>query len=236
MKKIILSLVLMICSVTLYAQSLVGAWERYSTSENGDRLRSVVIFAEGYQVLTTYDANTGKFIYTNGGSWKLEGETMTEKVEFDTSNPENVGKEVSFQVNISEDEFAIVDHDMRFKRIDKGTPGKLQGAWLMSGRVRNGETQLRDTSRPRKTMKILSGTRFQWIAYNTETKQFMGTGGGTYTTEDGRYTENIEFFSRDDSKAGLSLEFNYNLKDGNWHHSGFSSKGDPMHEIWSVRD
>ena len=138
MKKIILSLVLMICSVTLYAQSLVGAWERYSTSENGDRLRSMVIFAEGYQVFTTYDASTGKFIYTNGGSWKLEGDTMTEKVEFDTSNPENVGKEVSFQVDISEDEFAIVDHDMRFKRIDKGTPGKLQGAWLMSGRVREG--------------------------------------------------------------------------------------------------
>ena len=26
-------------------------------------------------------------------------------------------------------------------------------------------------------MKILSGSRFQWIAYNTETRQFMGTGG-----------------------------------------------------------
>jgi len=23
--------------------------------------------------------------------------------------------------------------------------------------------------------------------------------------------------------------------DGKWHHKGFSSKGDPMHEIWSVR-
>ena len=102
--------------------------------------------------------------------------------------------------------------------------------------IRDGETQLRDTSRPRKTMKILSGTRFQWIAYNTETKQFMGTGGGTYTTNNGKYTENIEFFSRDDSKAGLSLEFNYELIDGDWHHSGLSSKGDPIHEIWSIRD
>jgi len=106
----------------------------------------------------------------------------------------------------------------------------------MSGRIRDGETQFRDTSRPRKTMKILSGTRFQWIAYNTETKQFMGTGGGTYTTINGEYTENIEFFSRDDSKAGLSLKFNYELIDGNWNHTGFSSKGEPIHEIWSLRD
>ena len=85
-------------------------------------------------------------------------------------------------------------------------------------------------------MKILSGTRFQWIAYNTETKKFMGTGGGTYTTKDGKYSENIEFFSKDNSKAGLSLKFDYELLDGKWHHKGFSSKGDPIHEIWSKRN
>ena len=130
----------------------------------------------------------------------------------------------------------IVGSDMEFKRLDSGKPGTLQGAWLMSGRVSNGETQLRDTNRPRKTMKILSGTRFQWIAYNTETKEFMGTGGGVYTTIDGEYTENIEFFSRDDSRVGAHLKFNYSLIDGNWHHSGLSSKGDPIHEIWSIRE
>jgi hypothetical protein len=84
-------------------------------------------------------------------------------------------------------------------------------------------------------MKILSGTRFQWIAYNTETGQFRGTGGGTYTTIDGKYTENIEFFSRDDSRVGASLGFNFELKNGDWHHSGFSSKGTPLYEVWSLR-
>ena len=124
---------------------------------------------------------------------------------------------------------------MELNRIDDGGPGKLQGSWLMSGRIRDGKTQNRDTSRPRKTMKMLSGTRFQWIAYNTETKQFKGTGGGTYTTIDGEYTETIEFFSRDDSRVGMSLEFDYDIIDGDWHHSGLSSKGNPIHEIWSVR-
>ena len=160
---------------------------------------------------------------------------MTETVEFDTMNQDNVGNTVSFEIQISEEELSIVDHEMKLKRIDKGSPGKLQGAWLMSGRVNDGKTQTRDTNRPRKTMKILSGTRFQWIAYNTQTKQFMGTGGGTYTTINDTYTENIEFFSRDNSRAGASLEFNFQIIDGNWHHKGFSSKGDPIHEIWSKR-
>ena len=168
-KLLVLNICLVFCLVA-NAQSIVGAWEMHSTAENGDKVKSVVIFADGYQVIANYNAADGKFISTNGGTWKLEGNTMTEEIEFDTVNPDRVGSEVSFKVNITVNEIAIVDHDMTLKRIDDGTPGKLQGAWLMSGRVRNGETQLRDTDRPRKTMKILSGTRFQWIAYNIETK------------------------------------------------------------------
>lgn len=225
-----------IMSLGLNAQSIIGAWEGYSTSENGDKLRSVLIVADGYQAISTYDAKTDKFISANGGAWKLEGNVMTEKVEFNSANPESVGTEVSFEVKITDKTIQIVGSEMKLTRIDDGAPGKLQGAWLMSGRVRDGKEQLRDVTGPRKTMKLLSGTRFQWIAYHTESKRFIGTGGGTYTTINGKYTENIEVFSKDDSKAGISLEFNYELVGGVWHHKGFSSKGDPMHEIWSVRD
>ncbi len=236
MQKIIVLLICTLISFGIKAQSVIGAWESYTTSENGDKLRNVVIFADGYQVLTTYNATNGEFIHSNGGTWKLEGDIMTEKVEFHTDNSERVGTEVSFKVIITDNVIEIVDSDLKLNRIDNGVPGKLQGAWLMSGRIREGKTQLRDTSRPRKTMKILSGTRFQWIAYNTETKQFMGTGGGTYTTINGDYTENIEFFSKDDSKVGITLKFNYKLTDGKWNHKGLSSKGDPIHEIWNMRE
>lgn len=85
----------------------------------------------------------------------------------------------------------------------------------------------------RRTIKILSGDRFQWVAFNSATKEFSGTGGGTYTAGNGKYTENIEFFSRDDSRVGASLEFDYDVKDGKWHHKGKSSKGDDIYEIWS---
>jgi hypothetical protein len=218
------------------AQGVIGAWEGYTTTEGGENLKMIVIFADGYQVISVYNADSGKFIQSNGGTWRLEGNVMTEKVEFETNTPERVGTEVSFEIKITDTTLEIVGTEMKLTRIDNGTPGKLQGAWLMSGRVRDGKTQSRDVNRPRKTMKILSGTRFQWIAYNTETKKFMGTGGGTYTTINGEYTENIEFFSRDDSRVGASLKFDYSFVDGKWNHKGFSSKGDPMHEIWSIRE
>ena len=217
------------------AQNLVGAWEAL-IEQDGKKLRNIAIFSEGHQVATFYDAETGAFIGTNGGTWLLEGNQLSETVEFDTQSPERVGTTGVFEIELTENELRAKGTDVVWKRIDAGAPGNLAGAWLISGRKRNGELQKRDTNRPRKTMKILSGTRFQWIAYNTETKEFMGTGGGTYTTLDGKYNENIEFFSRDNNRVGASLQFDYELKDGDWHHSGLSSKGTPIYEIWSLRN
>lgn len=182
-----------------------------------------------------YNANSGEFIYSNGGTWELNDNMMTEKVEFDTANSERVGDILTFEVKITSDSLSLPDANWHFSKIDDGKPGKLNGAWLMSGRFRNGVKQTRSTDRPRKTMKILSGTRFQWIAFDTEKKEFKGTGGGTYTTIDGKYSEKIEFFSRDNSRVGMDLEFNYNIDKGNWIHKGKTSKGDPLHEIWEKR-
>ena len=235
MKKIIFLIIYTLLVTNTNAQSFIGAWERNHNSENGEELKSVVIFSDGYQAISTYESKSGKFINSNGGTWELMGDTMTEKVEFDTNNPDRVGSEVTFKVKITETTMSIVGTDMEFQRIDDGLTGDLKGAWLMAGRVRDGKKQLRNTSGPRKTMKLLSGKRFQWIAYNTESKKFMGTGGGTYTTKNGVYSEKIEFFSRDNSKSGIELEFEYEIIDNEWNHKGFSSKGDPLHEIWKPR-
>ncbi len=162
---------------------------------------------------------------------------MTEVAEFNSEDPEKIGLEVSFDIEWNgPDKMRIVGMDTWSTRVDSGGPGELAGAWLITGRKRNGDLQSINPLRSRKTMKILSGTRFQWIAYDVETKSFKGTGGGTYTTIDGKYTENIEFFSRDNNRVGASLEFNYELKDGDWQHSGKNSRGEPMFEIWSIRE
>jgi len=233
---IILVSLLFSCKPSSSNQSPVGAWERYYDDENGNSIRSVVIFSEKFQSIAMYNAQSGEFIYSNGGTWELKGNMMTEKVEFDTANSERVGDILTFEVKITSDKLSLPDSDWNFSRIDDGAPGYLNGAWLMSGRYRNGEKQMRSIDRPRKTMKILSGTRFQWIAFDTEKKEFKGTGGGSYTTIDRKYSEEIEFFSRDNSRVGMSLEFDYNIDKGNWIHKGKTSKGDPLHEIWVKRE
>ena len=57
----------------------------------------------------------------------------------------------------------------------------------------------------------------------------------TNAQKNGTYTEQIEFFSRDNSRVGAKLNFQYEIIENEWHHSGMSSKGAPIYEIWSPR-
>ncbi|WP_108245785.1 membrane or secreted protein [Muricauda brasiliensis] len=233
MKKVML---LVLCSLTgsiLAAQDLLGAWTYTESSDDGQKVEHILILTGDFFSEAFFEKADGKFLGTKGGSYAATDENIEFTYEFSTQHPETVGEMESKVYKLGDVNLQL--DGTTWTHVDDGTPGDLFGAWLISGRKRDGEIVKRDTSGPRKTMKILSGTRFQWIAYNTETKEFMGTGGGTYTTIDGKYIENIGFFSRDDSRVGASLEFNYELKEGDWHHSGLSSKGDPIYEVWSKR-
>ena len=212
MKNTIILIAIILFSININSQNLVGAWERTQKNELGTMEKQIVIFSSnGFQSISIFNAESGEFIYTNGGTWELSGDDLTEKIEFDTGNPERIGSKVTFKIIVKKNTITVPAMERTWKRIDDGKPGKLEGAWLMAGRFRNGKKQMRKVDGPRKTMKLLSGKRFQWIAYNTETKQFMGTGGGTYTTKNGVYSENIEFFSRDNTKTGLRLKFDFDL-------------------------
>jgi hypothetical protein len=214
------------------ALSLQGAWQT-GPPEN----QRTLICSEKFYSVAIYDVKNKKFSGSYGGSYRLEGDEYVAVMEFHSLSPEMVGNEYRGKIKLQNGVLIIEEdsNDTEWKRLDDGTPGKLAGAWVITGRYRDGQLSER-TPGARRTMKILSGTRFQWIAYNVETKQFSGTGGGSYTTRDGKYTENIEFFSRDNSRVGASLTFDFSLEDGRWRHKGLSSQGEPIDEVWTKRE
>lgn len=232
-KALILLYSLFLLAPFLHGQEVTGAWSTSVLNDEGVEEEHILTFTDGFFSEAVFEKSNGTFVATNGGSFIKKSETIDFYYEYHTEDIRLIEMVLPIPYSIQGNQLTI--RNTVWTRIDDGTPGELSGAWLITGRKRDGEIVKRDTSGPRKTMKILSGTRFQWIAYNTATKEFMGTGGGTYTTIDGKYTEHIGFFSRDDSRVGASLEFNYELKDGDWHHSGMSSKGTPIYEVWSKR-
>jgi hypothetical protein len=227
-----LFLLLLLSIQSAFAQpDLTGAWQ-----SGDDENKITLIIAGNFYAAGVYNAKNKTFTGTYGGTWKLEKNQFVELQEFNTFSSELIGVEQRGEIEIKKNKITLhtAKETRAFNRVDTGTPGALAGAWLITGRMTDSGIQ-KITPGARKTMKILSGTHFQWIAYNSETKEFFGTGGGTYITENGKYTETIQFFSRDNNRVGAKLEFNYSLTNGEWRHSGKSSKGEPIDEIWTTR-
>jgi predicted outer membrane protein len=213
------------------ASELEGAWR--TTDGQGNEV--VMLVQDGFLTSALFNQQNKQFLGTTGGTYTASNGKFEVKYEFNTVDSTQVGTSVSADYKLENDQWimgkdGVTDTWNRINESNSTSP--LAGTWRITGRERDGQM---NTMRPgpRKTLKVLSGTRFQWIAFNSETGEFSGTGGGTYTAENGKYTENIEFFSRDASRVGMSLSFNFEVKDGNWHHSGQSSTGNPINEIWS---
>ena len=220
MKNIFLSTIL----ILIYSNhSLFGQVFSFKSLQNGQKIEHRILMDDEYIVETQFTSNPNQFLKTIGGFYKKKGNEIIVKLEFNS----NFSKDSLKTISISD--------NSKWKKIS-GVNSLLQGKWLMSGRVRGKTERRRDTNQPRKTMKILVDGYFQWIAFNTNTFSFMGTGGGSYTAKNGTYKEKIDYFSRDNKKVGISLSFSYSKKGQDWHHKGFSSKGDPIHEIWAFRN
>ena len=204
---------------------------------NDKNMNEVRIYSDNFFSSTKYDKDNKKFLSTYGGTYLLDEEGYYEVIEFNSNDSSLVGDTIyisRISINLNNDNGLMQLDGEKYEKF-KNYNSILSGSWLMSGIERGGEIRMRDVNRSRKTKKILAGGRFQWIAYDINKKGFYGTGGGIFTSEYGNYIENIEFFSRDNSKVGISLEFNFEVKEGDWHHKGFSSKGDPKYEIWTQR-
>lgn len=214
----------------LYAQKagITGAWQ----FDEGDKTHHL-FFMDGLYFHTVSQGN--QFILTRGGSYETQNGQLKSTVMFNSADSSQVGlsMNVPFKVSAGSLGMDVPEGHVDFKRIDDGK-APLAGVWRITGRMQeDGKIAAIHQSGTRQTYKMLTGTKFQWVAIDPGKKQFSGTGGGSYTFKDGKYTENIEFFSRDNSRVGASLTFDGKLEKGAWHHSGLSSKGAKIYEVWS---
>ncbi|MDG2396659.1 MAG: hypothetical protein P8M03_03295 [Flavobacteriaceae bacterium] len=221
MSKKIFFIGFLIFHITIYSQVY-----KYNSIENGKNIENRILIDDSYFVQTKLEFPNKKFIMTRGGYYKKS----------------DIGFKVLFEFNSNYKNDSItdliIDNVNRLSNKNKVSKKSetIEGKWLMAGRIREGIEKRRDLNRSRKTMKFLIDGFFQWIAFDTEDFRFFGSGGGSYTSKNNNYIERIDFFSRDNNKVGKVLSFNYTIKGNDWYHKGFSSSGNPLHEIWSYRN
>ncbi|CAN5467251.1 hypothetical protein BH23BAC1_BH23BAC1_23120 [soil metagenome] len=219
-----------------------GAWRLVSTGVSDEAKMTVIkIITDVYYTYASYNEDDPEFIGTGGGTYDIdENNNFSENVEFFTWDSSRVGTTNFFEVKIEDGKMHHSGErdgepfEEVWERVDgfDEEEAPLAGTWRIRQRQREpGEMSTMEWG-PRKTLKILSNKRIQWIAYNAETGQFSGTGGGTYSSEDGKYIEKLEFFSRDPKRVGAELSFEFEKEGNNWHHRGKSSTGNEIYEVW----
>ncbi len=231
-------LLVSLVALSVHAQELSGAWKLVSQNGKPFADESIKIYGDGYFMFAVYD-NTGKFIRAGGGNYSIAHKQYTEVHDFFTADSTRVRQPLTYSFAVKKDELTLeatvqgVKQKETWKKVDEAASA-LSGAWRFGARVDDDGVagQRRGGTSPRQTLKILSGKYFQWAAFNYETKQFMGSGGGVYTLADGKYTENIQFFARDNSRSGMSLTFDCRLEGTDWYHKGKGTTGNPVSEVW----
>ncbi|WP_448520213.1 membrane or secreted protein [Rhodoflexus sp.] len=238
--KLWLTVIGMLTVGLVYAQDarLKGTWRVMNPQGIPAGAEVIYMMSDSYFVSAAFNEQDKQFIGVLGGTYRIAGDQFIGTLEFNSADSTLVGSNRSFTFSVAADgkQMNIITPEgstETWTKIDDGATS-LTGLWRFAGRVDAEGKETRSPRSARKTIKLLTGGYFVWAAINTDTKQFFGCGGGTYTVQDGKYTENIKFFSRDNSRVGASLTFDFEIKDKDWHHKGKNSRGEALYEIWAV--
>jgi len=212
--------------------NIMGAWGK---EENN--VKTLVIFTDNIISVASYSLVDKKFNFSWGGTYSFKNKNLQLSYEWNSQDSllVNTTADLSFVLK-KNGHLSLGKLLTDLKRLDEGVSGDLFGAWIISGNYSNDVVSRRaNPFLPRRTMKIISGKYFQWVSYNVVTRKFFDAGGGTQSSVNGKYIENIEYFTKTAQSVGKSVEFSYSVLEGDWRHKGQKSTGGPLDECWTKR-
>jgi hypothetical protein len=237
MKKFIFLLLSFIITCTSYAQILNGAWRL--VEENGVPVKheAIKLFSNSYFTYSAYDQVSGEFIEARGGTYTLTNLSYKEHLDIDSNEPQHSGKTLNYHNSLDGKSLTLLNlmtgDEQVWEKFDDADNYEMAFCWRIHKKKDEGDTDWRTIEyRPRKTLKMITNNRYQVLALNSETGQFVGSSGGRWTGEDDTYIEHVEFFSKDQTNVGRSLKFKRAFVEGLWLHTGKTTKGEDMMEKW----
>lgn len=237
MKNYLFLIIIILFSSGMNSQILNGAWRMVEKNEELIAHEAIKLFSNTYFTYSAYDKATGEFIEATGGTYTLNKLSYKEHLDIDSNEPENSGQTLEYLNALVGDTLTLTNlrtgDKEKWVKFDNADNYQMAFCWRIHRKKDEGDKEWRTIEyRPRKTLKMITNSRYQVLALNSETGQFVGSSGGTWTGEGSTYIENVEFFSKDQSNVGRSLEFIRTFENGLWFHTGKTTKGEEMMEYW----
>jgi hypothetical protein len=112
--------------------------------------------------------------------------------------------------------------------------GSHLGTWQLVSAKYGDATEFSDAPKDTKHLKMLTETRFVWVRYDVKTKVLADSMGGSYSLQDGKYTETVEFCFPESMKTylGKKQEFTIKIDGDKLTQSGKLSDGMKIEEVW----
>ena len=87
-------------------RQLDGAWELLSGQPLPKGARDIKMLSGGHFMFAAYDTETGQPLYAAGGTYSLEGNSYTERMEFASDKiADLIGRDQSFTIHLDRDTF-----------------------------------------------------------------------------------------------------------------------------------
>ncbi len=156
-----------------------GAWKLVSESQSQSEVPSgataIMILSDGRFSVAYFDREGKQFLGTYGGTFTITGNRYIESYDFNTWDSTQIGNKATLRHTLTNNNWTLSGKrrgsnvQETWQRIDDASQSSLAGAWQITSRLTGSGEMAIITPGPRKTVKMLSGTRFHWIAFNTET-------------------------------------------------------------------
>ena len=166
MKTLLISscILLLVVGQPAFAQepfNVNGAWRLVTLNDSSlEEEERVLIFSDTYFMFGQYKTE-GDFVKAAGGTYTIEEDAYQQTYDFHTEDSMQVQKTENYTISLEDGQLLMEgDNTLLWERIDEEVR-PLNGAWRFSARVdENDQPEERRIPGPRKTMKILSGSRF----------------------------------------------------------------------------
>lgn len=242
-EKIIISLAILVAALSnalgdhhindSHLSRVEGVWieEKFQEPEHFKSGFYKIIAGGEHRVLAIKD---GILQWMHGGSVFYDGKILTEKPHYATKGNNFPGQTLTFNVERKSDFFNQkgISGSGRFEKLSEKwnkvgvSQDSIEGSWI------------RELGNGRIKVKIIVDNFWQWVDVNPATTEVTGSLGGSYSLENGIYTETTHFRSKNNAnwELGSKWQVEAKISEGKLLFSGKNQNGNNFVETWEKLD